>query len=630
MEVTKPIASEALRGDRLLVVPIYQREYAWKDDLVNGFWLDVAARAMLAFEQHKLPAHFMGALILAPVSNSPLMGGTPQALVVDGQQRLTTFQLFLGALRQIATEMGERDFADRLAPFVMLATYGDEKPKLRLVPTADDRELFQVLMTKSWADVRKRYADRFYKNGNLKTGSAPLALRAFNFFRDAIEEWVEHIDMSALDTDEGGEITETGSSEAYLAADRPARLRALQNGLLEQQRFVVISLEHDDDAQVIFESLNSKREPLLAMELVRNDVFHRAARNENVEELYDTYWSRLRGEFWKQDSPRAKPKRPRIDHCLAHSLTALSGREASLRNLYMEYKQFIGRKRFESVEAELEALTRYADVYRIMEAADGSDLAWLGAKLATWEVSVATPVIFQIALAEIDDEEKRRLYRLIYSYVVRRAVCGEGSKNFNKNFERVAAAFIADGVSVETLASVLSGSQAKNVFFPDDEAFRSALEGDPIYIRIGRKERIADILWELELSHISKFQVDVGRPSSLSIEHILPQTWKPHWPLPDGTTGEDLDRIEESVLNGIAVREAALHRLGNLTLVTAAHNPHLSNKPWREKAPSLAKTKLALNLELSEVEIWDEDAIDVRGKSLAEEALKIWPSPPQY
>jgi len=102
MEVTKPIASEALRGDRLLVVPIYQREYAWQEDLVRGFWLDVAARAMLAFEKHTLPAHFMGALILAPVANSPLMGGTPQALVVDGQQRLTTFQLFLGALRQIS------------------------------------------------------------------------------------------------------------------------------------------------------------------------------------------------------------------------------------------------------------------------------------------------------------------------------------------------------------------------------------------------------------------------------------------------------------------------------------------------------------------------------------------------
>ena len=630
MEVTKPIASEALRGDRLLTVPIYQREYAWKDDLVNGFWLDVAARAMLAFQKHTLPAHFMGALILAPVTNSPLMGGTPQALVVDGQQRLTTFQLFLGALRQIATELGEKEFSDRLTPFVTLATYGDQKPQLRLVPTADDRDLFRILMTKSWPDVRKKYPACFYKNGKLIVRNSPLALRAFYHFREVIREWVTYIDLDLSDIGiEEGEFTETGSSNAYLAADHSERLRALQDGLLEQQRFVVISLEQDDDAQVIFESLNSKREPLLAMELVRNDVFHRAARQEDVEELYDTYWSRLRGEFWNKDSPRAKPKRPRIDHYLAHALTAMSGKETSLRNLYMEYKQFVNGHKFASVETELEALTRYASVYKLMESGDGDSLSWLGNKLSTWEVSVATPVIFQIALADIDEEEKRYLYRLIYSYIVRRAVCGGGSKNFNKNFERVAAAFLADGVSVATFASVLSETRAKNVLFPDDEMFRTALETNPVYSMIGRKDRLVDILWELERATTNKFQAISGDQYNLTIEHILPQAWKTNWPLPDGTTGDDLTRLEESIVKGIQDRETMLHRLGNLTLVTLPHNPSLSNRPWSEKAPSLAQSKLALNLEISAYQSWNEDAISDRGRNLAEKAMTIWPSPPQ-
>jgi uncharacterized protein with ParB-like and HNH nuclease domain len=629
MEVTKPIASEALRGDRRLTVPIYQREYAWKEDLVNGFWLDVAARAMLAFEKHSLPAHFMGALILAPVANSPLMGGTPQALVVDGQQRLTTFQLFIGSLRQIATEMGQIDFADRLTPFVMLPTYGDQKPQLRLLPTADDRDLFHHLMTLSWDEVQKKYSNLFYKNGKLMIGRAPRALRAFDLLREKIHGWITYIDLDLSPTgfdDDGGERTETGTSEAYLAADHSARLRALQNGLLEQQRFVVISLEQDDDAQVIFESLNSKREPLLAIELVRNDVFHRAARQENVEELYDTYWSRLKGEFWKKDSPRAKPKRPRVDHYLAHTLTAMSGQETSLRNLYVEYKQFVGRRGFINVEAELDALTKYASTYRGMEEGNGSDLSWLGGKLNTWEVSVATPVIFQIEFADIDIDEKKYLYKLIYSYIVRRAVCGEGSKNFNKNFERMASAFLSDGVSVATFRAVLSNTSAKNVFFPDDLTFRTAMETKPIYNIIGRKDRLQDILWELELATITKFQVNSGRPQNLTVEHILPQAWKTNWPLPDGTTGEGLKRLEESVVNGISARETALHKLGNLTLVTLPHNPSLSNRPWSDKAPSLAKSKLSLNVEISSFTAWNEETISVRGRDLAEKALSIWPS----
>jgi hypothetical protein len=262
-----------------------------------------------------------------------------------------------------------------------------------------------------------------------------------------------------------------------------------------------------------------------------------------------------------------------------------------------------------------------------MESGDTSDLAWLGGKLSTWEVSVATPVIFQIALSEIDNEEKRRLYLLIYSYIVRRAVCGGGSKNFNKNFERVAYAFITDGVSEKTLATVLSETRAQNVYFPNDEMFQSALEVNPIYHMIGRKERLVDILWELELASIDKFQINTGRPPFLTIEHILPQAWKPEWPLPDGTTGKDLDRIDENVVTGIKERGLALHRLGNLTLVTVPHNPSLSNRSWSEKAPSLGKSKLSLNVELSCSTTWDEETISARGRALAAKALDIWPSP---
>lgn len=210
---------------------------------------------------------------------------------------------------------------------------------------------------------------------------------------------------------------------------------------------------------------------------------------------------------------------------------------------------------------------------------------------------------------------------------MRRAVCGVGSKNLNKNFERVAAAFLSNGVSVDNFATILSGTGAQNVFFPDDETFRAALEKNPIYSIIGRKERLVDILWEIELATITRFQVDSGRPLELTIEHILPQTWKGRWPLQGGTTGDDLNRLEEHDVDGISAREAALHRLGNLTLVTRPHNPHLSNRPWSEKAPSLAKSKLSLNVEISGDPEWNENSISARGRRLAEKALSIWPSP---
>jgi uncharacterized protein with ParB-like and HNH nuclease domain len=46
-----------------------------------------------------------------------------------------------------------------------------------------------------------------------------------------------------------------------------------------------------DDAQVIFETLNERGEPLLAADLVRNNIFHRAdAAKEKAEKLFASYW----------------------------------------------------------------------------------------------------------------------------------------------------------------------------------------------------------------------------------------------------------------------------------------------------------------------------------------------------
>ena len=62
------------------------------------------------------------------------------------------------------------------------------------------------------------------------------------------------------------------------AENRSNRLTALSAALLEDFRVIVITLGAEDDAQVIFETLNSGGEPLAAMDLVHNDVFHRATR----------------------------------------------------------------------------------------------------------------------------------------------------------------------------------------------------------------------------------------------------------------------------------------------------------------------------------------------------------------
>jgi len=66
--------------------PDYQRGYAWQDENVLEFWSDLECVAA------NNPHHFMGTLILEVV------GTGNSALVVDGQQRLTTTVLLISAL----------------------------------------------------------------------------------------------------------------------------------------------------------------------------------------------------------------------------------------------------------------------------------------------------------------------------------------------------------------------------------------------------------------------------------------------------------------------------------------------------------------------------------------------------
>ncbi len=111
----------------------------------------------------------------------------------------------------------------------------------------------------------------------------------------------------------------------------------------------------------------------------------------------------------------------------------------------------------------------------------------------------------------------------------------------------------------------------------------------------------------------SEQSVDRGK---YTIEHVLPQTWRPHWPLVDETP------------DAVRARNRALHTLGNLTLVTKALNPKLSNGAWPDKRTALgAHSVLRLNHDLlaRSVEGWSEEHIASRARDLASRVLRVWP-----
>ncbi len=601
------------------IVPIYQRTYAWtQKGQLERFQETVEGKAQERLERREGFPHYMGALLLSP-RGEWAMGKDLLLDVVDGQQRLTTFQLFLAAVRDAAREVGHAALVDQLESMILNPASrrpSDEKvDRYKLEASRYDRSLFKDLVDLPRSKVKELHPAHFYKNGNLHE-SAPLPLAAWWFFRDAALRFAR------------------AEGEEQVAQ----RLEVLSSVLLEDFRLIVITLGKEDDAQVIFETLNSGGEPLSAMDLVRNDVFHRAVRQgEDVEALMDRRWKVFDDPFWKEVTAQGRILKPRIDFYLAHTLTAESAREVLLSELFVKYKASF-RGKFATVDLEVGALVRHAPTYRelVSPTASGA-LSKLARLLRVFDVSTAFPLVFAVAATEVPDEEKAAIYNLIGSYIVRRALCGLTAKNYNNTFLRVLAHLRGSSASAAEFAHAFSDTPGDTVRFPDDTEVAASVRSRAQYGTMP-SSRLCFILAELENASRTELDPPVGRLDEMWIEHVLPDTWAEHWPLPSGALApaDYLVGAEDPRRDEIATRQVLKHSLGNLTLLTAKGNQRLGNLPYTTENPELKMSKrealqgslFKMNTEIAASPSWGEQQVRDRNELLATRVTTVWPALP--
>lgn len=618
-----------LKEDRRFLVPIYQRKYRWTDDRLLPFWEDVQAKAAEVLSGESRFEHYMGALIIAPVDIGSQIGKTPVVQVVDGQQRLTTFQLFLAALREVARRQNLLDLIDQVNGYLFnkkKTKDTDPLAEFKLTPTMSDRILFHDLMKMEFNTISDKYREFFWGKNIPKNTEFP-ALRAYFLFN----KWIEEFAINGP-SEEAPEIDDqSGAHPPELDENNRENinrnLEALLDAVLERLKLVVISLGENDDAQVIFETLNSKGEPLLAMDLVRNNIFHRAEKQgAEVEDLYRRLWDPFDEKWWHEAAPNARPMRPRIDHFLAHTLAAATGKKISMRELYAEYRAFAvpkGRPYFQNIEDELRLLERYAPIYETLEGrkAVDADLAWFGRKMEAWQTTTVYPVALQLFLPGVDQFTRKTITKLLYSYIVRRVLCGLTTKNLNNIFQSMAARFVQDGVSVHILRSFFDGRDGDSIRFPGDAELKSKMLTENAY-GISPQPRLVDILWELEETSRSQFAEKHEQPKGLSVEHVLPRVWTEEWPFLEADYA-----APDSDLPQAQSRRAVINTLGNLTLVTGGLNSSVGNKSFSEKKSKFAlHTGLFLNKWFADQPRWTEHEIRQRGEHFADIAIGRWPS----
>src|SRR5437588_522747 len=131
---------------------------------------------------------------------------------------------------------------------------------------------------------------------------------------------------------------------------------------------------------------------------------------------------------------------------------------------------------------------------------------------------------------------------LLESYLLRRAIFGWSTKSYNKIFLALAKNLQRSKVSAGNLRTALAALQGESSAWPTDAALYTAWMTRQSYNELNNA-KIVHILKRLNDSYLDKRNEKILIGGPLSVEHILPQNWTEHWPLPDGQKGMSWEQI---------------------------------------------------------------------------------------
>ena len=609
-------------------VPFYQRAYVWsKEDQWEPLWNDIRDKAEARLNGQPPAPHFLGAIVLEPQERRGLRG-VETYHIIDGQQRLTTLQYFLVAMAMALREDARSPILSLIEGCLWNPNPDTmEQPEIehfKVWPTFRDREDFRDAMEATDCDqLRERFPASFTQTGTLKRIGIdhPPALEAIWFFKGQIETW----------------LTSEGSDR------NGAWLETLAEAVLRDLKLVAISLERDDDAQVIFETLNGRGAELHATDLIRNFIFMRADREgADGANLYDTLWTPFEGPFWTSGQRRGRLVRPRLEWFVQTALQAELADNVEIGRLYTDYRRYgLGQTAPVKAEIQLRTLTKYAEQYHQLMRGSGNDaIARFGKRMAEWDASPTHALALRAALSGLPPDEQTQIYDDIVSFIVRRAMCGLTTKNYNNVFLQLLKRTSSEGLAATTFRAALSESDRPASRWPRDDEFLRAWLLAPAHDRFGDVGKIRMVLGEIEnaLRSARSEEPFVPEVGALDVDHIMPDKWYSHWRL----NGEIITVQEASSafmaaigmeqpdprIESINRREKLKATIGNLTLVHYGINRSLQNGPFAEKRETLfAESNLHLNRTLMRAAEWDEAAIERRGSELFEVARTVWRGP---
>ena len=553
----KLFSREFLYGGEIeFVIPVYQRNYSWEIEQCEKLLDDI--RKLYEGERK---GHFLGSIVAKSEMD---VKRNIKYTIIDGQQRLTSIFLMIKAFLKVYGE--KLEILDKFVKRDLEETLADPRNKdnkLRLYPVKNDSSVFEKIM--------------FDKNIEMDKESRMVI--NFQYFVKYFQ------DFSKLDIIE------------YYAA-------------LQKLDIVFMSLEEYDDAQIIFESINSTGLNLTQTDLIRNFLLM-AENSETQKKLFERYWDKFEKILGIEE----------LNEFFKYFTTYKSTVFTKEENIYSSYKEYFYDCEYDTKEDAFNELERYIEIYlRMTKPYSESmifydvDVSFYLYEILEMKNNTVRPALFYIFDYALENEitviEVKKILKLLDSFLLRRNVMGAASNSLQKIFLSITNQVKAllkkvDGITFYDAFCYqlvhLNDAESNSMPTYDDLSTKGS-----IYNLYTSRRHVAKlVLLGIENSD-NKHKISMD---NLSIEHIIPQTLTAEW---RDVLGEDSKNHKQFI-----------HRLGNLTLT--AYNSELSNNPIQRKIEIINETKhLKINTELHGIENFTYIDLNERTQRLMKKVIEIW------
>ena len=314
-------------------IPVYQRHYSWdsSDEAgpINILWETIREQAEKRLKGEKPSPHYLGAVLVDKKERDNHLDGIFHYDVVDGQQRLTTIQLALLALiettKTSSLDLDKQQLEELKEEFEEYIFLKDKQtPKLN--PTNFDFEQYKAVIEHVYEkeDIFELKEDNISRENKLKSKIATT----FKTFREKFKYFINER--------KNDEIQESSNI-----------INSLKDTLLSGFDLVLIELKDTDEAQKIFESLNNTAKPLTTFDLIRNNVFYRADKEEkekDVELFNNDLWQQLEQPYWEEKATRARTNEKNHVENYIYRMLIAKLKDKNMRfnrnDIFKSYKKF--------------------------------------------------------------------------------------------------------------------------------------------------------------------------------------------------------------------------------------------------------------------------------------------------